>query len=135
MDVKIFFSGVNEKLYSDIETNQSFFKNLFLPGPGFPDVKKADIALIGLEESRGSSHNKEANQGADGIREKLYRLKKGTRSYKIIDLGNLRNGHSLEETILRLKEVCKFLIDHEVFPLLFRVNAGFSFFLSQACSY
>jgi formiminoglutamase len=119
MDVKIFFSRVNENLYSDIETHQSFFKNIYLPGASFPDIKKADIALIGLEESRGSSFNKEADQGADVIREKLYRLKKGTPSYKIVDLGNLRNGHSMEETVLRLREVCQFLMDNEVFPLLF----------------
>jgi formiminoglutamase len=119
MDVKIFFSSVNENLYSDIKTHQSFFKNIYLPGPGFPDIKKADIALIGLEESRGSSYNKEADQGADMIRKKLYHLKKGTSSYKIVDLGNLRNGHSIEETVLRLREVCQFLMDNEVFPLLF----------------
>ena len=53
MDVKIFFDPVNERIYNPIESSHSFFKNIYLPGPGFPDIKKADIALIGLEEYRG----------------------------------------------------------------------------------
>jgi formiminoglutamase len=132
MDVKIFFSRVNEKIYSDIESNHSFFKNIFLPGPSFPDVKKADIALIGLEESRGSSLNEKASQAPDVIRKKLYRLKKGMNRYKIVDLGNIRNGHSLEETNLRIKEVCRFLIDNDVFPLLFGGTHDLDYGLYQA---
>lgn len=132
MDVKIFFSRVNEKIYSDIQSNHSFFKNIFLPGPSFPDIKKADIALIGLEESRGSGLNEKASLGADVIREKLYRLKKGVNPYRIIDLGNIRNGHSLDETNLRIKEVCRFLIDNDVFPLLFGGTHDLDYGLYQA---
>ena len=50
MDVKIFFNPVTERLFHGIDSNYSFYKNIFLPGPAFPDIKKADIALIGLEE-------------------------------------------------------------------------------------
>lgn len=118
MDVKIFFSPVSESIYHSIESGHSFYKNIFMPGSGFPDIKKADIALIGLEENRGSISGEGIEKAADEIRRKLYRLKKGYGKYKIVDLGNLRNGHSHEETGLRLKEVCHFLIDNEVFPLV-----------------
>ncbi len=118
MDVKIFFSPVNELIYHSIESGHSFYKNIFMPGSGFPDIKKADIALIGLEENRGSISGEGIEKAADEIRKKLFRLKKGHGKYKIVDLGNLRNGHSHEETGLRLKEVCHFLIDNEVFPLV-----------------
>ncbi len=119
MDIKIFFNKVDESLYSRIDSSHSFFKNIYLQGPAFPDIRKADIALIGLEESRGSTTNQEAEKGADEIRKKLYRLKKGNVDYRVIDLGNLRNGQSLEETVSRIKEVCQYLMDNEVFPLLF----------------
>jgi len=132
MDVKIFFSKVNESIYSNIESNHSIFKNIYLPGPSFPDIKKADIALIGLEETRGSNQNKKADEAADVIRDKLYRLKRGANSYKIVDLGNLRNGHSFDETLLRLKEVCHYLIENEVFPLLLGGTHDMDFGLFQA---
>lgn len=119
MDIRIFFTPVTESLYQSIDSSHSFFKNIFLFGSKFPDVKKADIALIGLEESRGSEINAGASKGADEIRKKLYNLKKGSGPYKIVDLGNLRNGHSLDETYLRLQQVCEFLINENVFPLVF----------------
>ena len=75
-----------------------------------PDYKQADIAIIGLEEERGSLNNQGAASAADEIRGKLYRLKSGMHSYSVVDLGNLRNGVSLEETVLRIKEVCSILL-------------------------
>ena len=119
MDVKIFFNPVNDKLHQNIESTHSFFKNIYLLGPSFPNIKKADIALIGLEEFRGAGYDNENDNGTDEIRAKLYNLKKGAIAYKIVDLGNLRNGPTLEETQTRLQEVCHFLLDNEVLPIVF----------------
>ena len=55
---------------------------------------------------------------ADEIRKKLYNLKKGIATYKIVDLGNLNPGHDLDETYLRISEVCKILLESNVLPLL-----------------
>ena len=68
MDVKIFFNPVNDKLYQDIESAHSFFKNIYLPGPSFPNIKNADIAIIGLEEFRGAGCDNESDNGTDEIR-------------------------------------------------------------------
>ena len=87
MDIRIFFTPVSETLHKSIDSSHSFFKNIYMFGPQFPDIKTADIALIGVEESRGSESNTGAERGADEIRKKLYQLKKGTGPYKIIDLG------------------------------------------------
>ena len=119
MDVKIFFNPVNEKLFKTIVSSHSFFKNIYLPGPAFPDIKKADIALIGVEEYRGSGYDNEMTSGTDEIRAKLYYLKKSIAPYKIVDLGNLRNGPTLQETQTRLQEVCHYLLDNEVLPIVF----------------
>ncbi|MBK8875362.1 MAG: hypothetical protein IPN13_16170 [Bacteroidetes bacterium] len=42
---------------------------------GFPDLLGAQIAIIGVNEFRGSAFNREFRKGTDAIREKLYRLK------------------------------------------------------------
>ena len=119
MEISIFFTPVGDELYRDIRLTNSFFKNIYLPGKSFPDYSQADIALIGITENRGTRNNAGVAAGADEIRKKLYRLKKGTGSYKILDLGNLRNGETLDDTYSRLKEVCRMLIDKEVLPLVF----------------
>ena len=118
MEINIFFTPVNDLLYRDIGIQSSFFKNIYLPGKSFPDFSQADIALVGMTENRGSHNNKGVSEAADEIRKKLYRLKKGSGKYKILDLGNLRNGESLDDTNKRLKEVCQLLIDKEVLPLV-----------------
>jgi formiminoglutamase len=119
MEISIFFTPVNDQLYRDISVSSSFFKNIYLPGKAFPDISQADIALIGVTENRGSQNNKGVSEAADEIRKKLYHLKRGTGACKILDLGNLRNGESLEDTHQRLTEVCQMLIDKDILPLIF----------------
>lgn len=83
-----------------------------------PDHEGMDIALIGLSEYRGC--NEKADQtSADEIRKQMYRLKRGFGDYAIVDLGNFRNGPTLEDTYLRLKEVCAYLMEKSIIPVLF----------------
>lgn len=83
-----------------------------------PDHDGLDIAFIGLNEYRGSGLTPKSN-AANEIRKQLYSLKKGFGDYGIIDLGNFRNGPDLEDSYLRLKEVCSYLIGKEIVPVLF----------------
>lgn len=83
-----------------------------------PDYKNTDIAIIGVEEEKGTVENKGTAQGPIAIRKQLFKLKKGYGAYKIVDLGTLRNGIDLEETYGRLSEVCHYLIEHNVLPLI-----------------
>ncbi|MEQ9307461.1 MAG: formimidoylglutamase, partial [Marinoscillum sp.] len=43
---------------------------------------------------------------------------KGSGNLKIVDLGNFRNGPELEDTYQRLQEVCAFLMEDGIFPLI-----------------
>ncbi len=118
MDLKIFFSPLDEELFAGIRSTNSFFKNIKVNIEAMPDFKGMDIAIIGIEEERGTLDNKGVARGANEIRKKLYSLKKGTGKYKIADLGNLRNGVDLSETTGRLTEVCQVLIQNNVLPII-----------------
>ncbi len=118
MNLSIFFRAVAPHLYQDIPSSNSFFHAIQTYTDEFPNFAEADIALVGLTENRGSRLNKGVDQGADAIRKALYQLKKGSGAYQIVDLGNLVNGHSLEETYLRIKEVCEALITYDTLPIL-----------------
>jgi len=97
MDLKIFFSPVDEHVFDDIHDPTSFFKNISIFSEKQPDYKGANIALIGILEDGGSDSNTGAAKAANEIRKKLYRLKKGYGQYKIVDLGNLRKGVDITE--------------------------------------
>ncbi len=118
MDLKIFFnklpdeiidkSGYGEdELIEYIEFNDSFLK----------DIEYYDIALVGITEQRGGKINL-PDTLPDNVRRQLFRLKKGNGRYKIIDLGNLRNGPNSADTYHRIKEVLSYLLDKNIFPLM-----------------
>ena len=118
MDLKIFFSAIDETIVQAIDDVNAFYHSVQVNTHEMPNYQDADIAIIGLEEERGTKNNQGAASGADEIRGKLYRLKSGQYSYRVVDLGNLRNGVSLDETYLRIKEVCSILLTHNVLPVL-----------------
>ena len=118
MHLSIFFRPVDPDLYHSIEARNSFFRSISAYTDTFPDYEKADIALVGITENRGTLDNTGADEAADAVRKALYSLKKGSGDYHIVDLGNLVNGHSLEETYTRVRGVCSTLIAHGTLPLL-----------------
>jgi len=117
MDLTIFFSPVSEPVYESVGSSSSFYKNIKVFTDKMPDYKDAHIAIIGIGEERGSG-NSASVKAPDEIRKKLYNLKRGTGSYRIVDLGNLNPGHDLDETYVRISEVCRILLEDNVLPLI-----------------
>lgn len=117
MNLRIFFDPVKVSLEENPEP-ATLVHHIKTYTEDFPDWQNANIAIIGVVEERGTRNNKGLEQAADEVRKKLYHLKKGTGQLKIVDLGNLRCGVSLEESYLRLKEVCELLLQHKVVPII-----------------
>ena len=86
----------------------------------FPNWRGADLAIIGLDEWRGSAAGPPAagRHGANLIRERFYQLQKGSGSLRLVDLGNLRPGLTLEDTYQRLREIVGALLEENTLPLL-----------------
>ncbi len=86
----------------------------------FPDWRTADLALIGLDEWRGSAAGPpdSAHHGANEVRQRFYQLQKGTGNVRFVDLGNLRPGLTLEDTYHRLREIIGALLEENTVPLL-----------------
>lgn len=118
MDLTILFSPVDEHIYEDITSPSSFFKSISAFTEKMPVYAGTHIALFGIREGRGAGENKGTANGPDEIRRKLYRLKKGTGAYRIVDLGNLNTGYDTDETHVRVSEVCRILLENNVLPVL-----------------
>lgn len=115
MELKIFFDSVDEQLYENILDESSFFRQISVYGEKFPDWQRAKIAIVGLCEERGNRENKGAADAADAVRQVLYRLKSYSSYSKIVDLGNLRNGITHEETLFRIREITEALMEKGLF--------------------
>lgn len=118
MDFTLFFDTLDETLFEGIVGTDTWYKQVQIHTESPVHWKGKHLAIIGITEERGTQTNQGVQMAADEIRKRLYRLKKGKGAYQIVDLGNLRNGFTLEETYLRLREVCEFLISKKVFPVI-----------------
>lgn len=119
MDLKLFFDPIRDIDISKLPSSaivHSFYLNM----ERMPDLDGMDIALLGLQESRGANeiNRSGVSRAPKEVRKQLYRLKKGTGNLKVVDLGNFRNGPELKDTYLRLQEVCAYLMEHNVLPVL-----------------
>jgi formiminoglutamase len=118
MDLTIFFSPIDDAVHAEATSQSSFFRNIKAFTEKMPDYHGAHIAMFGVKEERGTSNNFGAAKGPDEVRKKLYQLKKGTGIYNIVDLGNLNTGIDLEETYVRVSEVCRMLLEANVLPVI-----------------
>lgn len=69
-----------------------------------------DVFIIGVPESRQSYNNENCSLAPDKIRAEFYKLYSGDWDKKIVDLGNLRVGESVQDSYTALEEVVTVLL-------------------------
>jgi len=83
----------------------------------FPDLESARIAIVGVLENRGMPDKKD-HVHLNYIRKQLYSLYPGNWHAPIIDLGNISEGNSLQDTYFALKGIAAELIKNKVIPII-----------------
>jgi arginase family enzyme len=81
------------------------------------DLSKYRIAIFGVPEGRNSP-NAGSIKGPDVIRGELYKLAKIPGKPKIIDLGNMKQGVTFNDTIAGLTDILSLLIQENLFPVI-----------------
>lgn len=84
----------------------------------FPDLHDTHIAILGVAEDRGNVNNEGCALGPDVIRKHLYSLFVGNEQVKIADLGNIIQGHSVEDTFFALTNVVSALAANNIIPVI-----------------
>ena len=118
MNLSIFLAPLRFQDFEDLSAPDCIWNQIQIHFHELPDWQSAHIALLGVPEERGTDTNRGTAGGALEIRKKLFQLKKGISSHQIVDLGDLRLGENVEETCLRLREVCEILLTFNVLPVL-----------------
>tara|TARA_B100000900_G_C20585822_1_gene719495 strand:+ start:123 stop:1250 length:1128 start_codon:yes stop_codon:yes gene_type:complete len=75
------------------------------------DLFSYDVFIIGVPEGRLSLGNESCDLAPDEIRSSLYGLYEGEWGLKILDLGNLRIGQTVEDTYSILEQLTTYLIE------------------------
>ena len=121
IDIKDYFNPVNieSPVYSYL-TGQSVFSHtitIHTENNPINEIGEYKIALIGVPENRNSPNSGAVN-APDAVRTQLYQLAKIPGKTKIVDLGNLKQGVSFNDTIAGLTDVLVLLMNENVFPII-----------------
>ena len=105
--------------FEHLTTQAGFPHNITIHTDNSPitDISKFKIAMLGVPEGRNSP-NAGSLKGPDMIRGQLYRLAKIPGRSKIIDLGNMKQGVTFNDTIAGLTDVLSLLIHENIFPVI-----------------
>jgi formiminoglutamase len=116
MDFSIFLTPVLEeqiKIYSTINNSLGSKVNFH---DGGEISEEYELAILGVKESRGSQLTS-VKESPDFVREQLYKLYPST-SAKIIDIGNIRQGETLQDSLFALVETLQELVKKKIIPII-----------------
>ncbi len=122
MELDIFFEPLTYKIES--EPGQTDFNRIgdiitvYEKGKPFPSLENIKLALFGVDEDRMALKNKGCAAAPDNVRPYLYQLYSHWTTLKIADLGNIKRGHTVEDTYFAVKEVVAQLIKNGIVPII-----------------
>ncbi len=85
---------------------------------GLPVLTNASFAIIGVNESRNAFEKKTEKLNLFDIRLQLYKLMSGNWNSSIIDLGDLEEGASVQDTYFVVKKVVADLLEKDVIAIV-----------------
>ena len=116
MDHSIFLTAHSQDSIDKYQNGENTLgtKVEFYSGDGID--QKFDLAIIGVKESRGSAISS-VKESPDYVREHLYELYSDSNS-NIIDLGNIKQGETLQDTLYALSEMVQELVKKDIIPIV-----------------
>lgn len=122
MDIAFYFDPIElpDFGFSEMDSNNRLGDLIrgFNEKDNFPDLSDIDIAIIGVKEERNGVGNEGCSFAPDHVRTELYRLFRSEFKPEIADLGNLKNGHTVDDTYFALASVTSALIRNRIVPLI-----------------
>lgn len=106
-------------------------KVLFHTDDDFPDLENSNIAIICVNEYRGSGSENE-NEKFDSFRKSFYSMFPGNWSLSIVDLGNIIAGDTIEDTYFLVKTINEDLLRKKIVPIFIGGSQDLTYALYRA---
>ncbi len=97
------------------------------------DPERFKIALLGVPEGRNSPGTG-SMKGPDSIRRELYKLARIPGKLRIIDLGNMKQGTTFNDTVAGLTDIITWLTEQNIFPLIIGGSSALTLSIDKALS-
>lgn len=96
------------------------------------EVDKYNLALIGVCDDRACSSNKGCGTAPDEIRSQFYKLSLTSDKFKMIDMGNILPGATINDTYYALIETIIFLNKKKIVPIIIGGGHDITFAIYKA---
>ena len=121
VDLNDYFNPVSieEPVFEHLSRQAGFAHNVSIHTENYSlkDLSKFKIALIGVPDGRNSP-NTGSLKGPDIVRSQLYKLSKVPGKSKIIDLGNMKQGVTFNDTLAGLTDILVRMLQEDLFPVI-----------------
>jgi len=106
--------------HAKMQSNQTFGQciEIYTEQNGFPSLEDKKIAIVGVNEGRASEGNYGTGEGLENIRKELYNLYPGNWPTNVVDLGDIQQGNTIEDTYFALGELLTNLIKNGIIPVI-----------------
>jgi len=94
-------------------------------------LEKADVIIIGAGDDRNSVIPGAA-KGPDEIRKHLYNLNRIGSRFKALDLGNLKIGHTVNDSYFALRDICEQILENHQILIVLGGSQDLTFGLTKA---
>ncbi|MCL6273794.1 formimidoylglutamase [Muricauda sp. 2012CJ35-5] len=126
-----FLVPVSDKVlaYSELLPPQALGNNIHkhTEKKGLPVFANATVAIFAVNESRNAFEKKMERLDVDEIRIQLYRLMMGNWNSTIIDIGDIEEGETVEDTYFVVKEVVAGLLEENIIPIIIGATQDITF--------
>lgn len=135
MEINIFLNSIKQEfidscnLYHQNQIGNSI--TIFKDNDDSLDLDGFHLAIIGVEEDRNSFNNKGCKDAPNAIRKSLYQLFNHWKDLKIIDLGNIKTGFTIEDTYFALNKVFMTMLRHKIVPIIIGGSQDLTFPIYQ----
>ncbi len=117
-----FLVPVEDKVLAHCELlpAQAIGKNMYIHtvNDGLPVLANATVAILGVRESRNAFEKKLEKLDVSAIRLQFYKLLLGNWNATIVDLGDIEEGDSVEDTYFVVKEIVAGLLEENIIPII-----------------
>lgn len=102
-----------------IDNSESFSHHISVhtPNQAIRELDKHQVAIIGIPEDR-NGFIKGSMEAPNAVRDKLYQLAAISKSLKIYDLGNIKNGASVKDSYFALRDILLELKERGIISLI-----------------
>lgn len=117
-----FLSPVSDEVlaHNELLSQQALGKKIKIHSKqnGVPELEHVKIAIIGVLDNRSDVNYMGSELHFDDVRKSLYALFPGNWYTKIVDLGDIYPGETVQDTYFALRTVIKALLEKQIIPVI-----------------